>query len=193
MNNVPEYIALDHDSWLQYYPHWAVESDLDDLISQIQWQQHTIRLFGRNVLEPRLSAWIADEACCYRYSGNTREPQPWPEPILRWCQQLRLQSGYHFNSVLANLYRHGSDSMGWHSDDEAELGDKPMIASLSLGQPRRFLLRAKSGHQKIIELELGAGDLLMMGGECQSYYQHSVAKTKKIVGCRLNLTFRQIF
>lgn len=187
-----ELISLEAGSWLQLKREWAADIDLETLHHEVEWQQHRLQLFGREVLEPRLSAWIGDPHCSYRYSGRERLPAPWPTSLITMRQRLESDTGFRFNCVLANRYRQGSDSMGWHSDDEPELGPAPVVASVSLGQPRRFLIRSKKQHRMIMELTLGQGDLLIMGGNMQDCYQHSIAKTKKTVLERINLTFRQI-
>lgn len=162
------------------------------LRSQIAWEQGQIRMFGKWVMEPRLSAWYGDPGASYTYSGKRQEPLAWIPPLSE-VKELVEQAAYgRFNSVLMNLYRFGQDSMGWHSDDEKELGDAPMIASLNLGASRKFQLRRKDDKSQKIELELSHGSLLIMAGETQTYWQHQVPKTKKEVGERMNLTFRQI-
>ena len=136
---------------------------------------------------PRLTAWMGDHA--YRYSGLTNEPQPWPPALATLRDRLSEELGAPFNSCLANLYRDGSDSMGYHADDEPELGPQPVIASISLGARRRFALRHRTSRQRWT-WELGEGDLLVMSGESQRDYLHAVPKTARPVGPRMNLTFR---
>lgn len=182
------------DLW--WSPHFLTASQADEafeaLRSQIAWEQGQIRMFGKWVMEPRLSAWYGDPGAAYTYSGKRQEPLDWISPLAEVKELVEQASGGAFNSVLLNLYRFGQDSMGWHSDDEKELGDSPMIASLNLGATRKFQLRRKDDKAQKIELELSHGSLLIMAGETQTYWQHQVPKTKKTVGERLNLTFRQI-
>ena len=160
-----------------------------ELLAQVEWQSHRITIFGREMLEPRLSAWVGDEA--YRYSGRVRTPLPWT-PALDELRSVREEiSGARFNSVLCNLYRDGRDSMGWHSDDEPELGEQPVIASISLGSERRFRLRHRTKDEQITT-ELPPGSLLVMAGACQLHWKHAVPKTARPVEPRINLTFRQI-
>lgn len=172
-----------------YRPGWVPDAEavFADLQTEIAWEQHTIRIHGRTVPTPRLTAWMGDSA--YRYSGLVNEPQPWPSALAGLRDRLRRELGFAFNSCLANLYRDGSDSMGYHADDEPELGPRPVIASISLGARRRFALRHRSSGERWT-WELGEGDLLVMSDESQSEYRHAVPKTAKPVGPRMNLTFR---
>ena len=164
---------------------------LDALLAEIRWEQHHVRLFGRTVPSPRLSCWIGDAGSAYTYSGVRQEPRPWPSSLLPILDRLRAACGTAFNSALANLYRDGGDAMGWHSDDEPELGSEPVIASLSLGGSRRFLLRPRTAGDRLC-LELAHGSLLLMGGDCQQLYRHALPRTRRHVAARINLTFRQI-
>ena len=175
---------------------WLSASDAAALIAAlrigIQWEQHSIKLFGRSVPSPRLSCWIGDPGASYAYSRTRFEPRPWPEPLLGLRSLLQLECGGLFNSVLANWYRNGSDSMGWHADNEPELGHMPMIASISLGADRRFLMRRKDNPRERIDLLLQHGDLLLMHGDTQQHWQHAVPKARAVDGDRINLTFRYI-
>ncbi|MFM2486348.1 alpha-ketoglutarate-dependent dioxygenase AlkB family protein [Celerinatantimonas yamalensis] len=186
-----EKIELSAQSWLFLAPCWS-QLTYQNVVQTIDWEQHYIQLFGRSVKEPRLSAWIADPHCSYRYSGQRRAPKAWPELLTQLRTDLSDVCQVPFNSVLANLYRNGNDAMGWHSDDERELGGAPMIASLSFGSERRFLLRERSSKNKIGELQLGHGSLLLMAGDTQLQYQHCIAQTKRMVAPRINLTFRHV-
>ena len=176
--------------WQPYY----LQADeatrcLDLLWQELCWRQQEILIFGKKVMQPRLVAWYGDADARYQYSGLALEPLPW-HPVL---SDLRTQLEKHcqapFNSVLANAYRDGSDSMGWHRDDEPELGPRPVIASLSLGQERRFLLR-RNGADRSEGLLLTHGSLLVMKGESQRLYRHSLPRSKRPMGLRINLTFR---
>jgi len=164
------------------------------LIEETQWHQPEILMFGRKVRSPRLAAWYGDENAFYTYSGVTNSPLPWTSVLSELKDELEQVVQFRFNSVLINLYRDGNDAMGWHSDDEPELGDQPMIASVSLGASRRFLLRHKDVEKRTAStrLELSHGSLLTMGGQTQRYWQHSVSRTKKSVMQRVNLTFRRV-
>ena len=175
---------------MDYRPGWVPEQQalLDRLSADIAWEQHEITLFGRTVPTPRLTAWMGDVA--YAYSGVVNQPKPWPAALAALRDRLRAELGVGFNSCLANLYRDGSDSMGFHSDDEPELGPEPTIASISLGDRRRFVLRHRTTRERWT-WDLGAGDLLVMRDESQHAYAHAVPKTTRPVGVRMNLTFRK--
>ena len=184
------------DVVVRFHPGWLVAADADRLLQALigdaSWQVHRIRMFGRWLDSPRLSCWMGDADAHYRYSGADFLPHPWAPALLELREQLQQACAGSFNSVLLNRYRDGRDSMGWHSDDEPELGPTPLIASLSLGAPRRFLLRRRDDPAQKFEFLLGHGDLLLMRGHCQRDYQHALPKTARVSGERINLTFRQI-
>jgi len=162
------------------------------LLEQTPWQQPQVRLYGRACPVPRLVAWYGDAEASYRYSGLTHQPLPWT-PLLAQIRARVVETvGQALNGVLLNYYRDGDDSMGWHSDDEAELGSNPLIASLTLGATRRFDLRRKGQGRIEHSLWLEHGSLLVMRGPTQHYWQHQVAKTRSPCAPRLNLTFRLI-
>lgn len=161
------------------------------LHAEVDWAQRDIRLFGRQVPQPRLMAWSADAGVRYRYSGLQLDPQTWHPRVDQIRQELWRTVRCRFNSVLLNLYRDGHDSMGWHADDEPELGPEPVIASLSLGATRRLRLRPRSGGPGV-GFDLENGSLLLMSGASQALWQHAVPKTKREVGPRINLTFRRV-
>lgn len=191
---------LDHQPALpaavSYISAWLSPSEADLLFdvfrNMLQWQQQPIRMFGRMVMQPRLTAWYGDKGASYTYSGLHNEPLPWTSELLLLRNQLEQTTGKSFNSVLCNCYRNGADSMGWHSDDEPELGSDPFIASVSLGQARRFLLREKRNHLHKHALLLEHGSLLLMRGETQRNWQHSLPRTAVHCTERINLTFRHI-
>lgn len=158
----------------------------------LPWEVHRLRLFGREVDSPRLSAWIGDPGTAYRYSGATFEPHPWPPALQALRERVAAAAGCPLNSVLANLYRDGRDYMGWHSDDERDLGPQPVIASLSLGAPRRFRLKHRRDPDRTLALELTPGSLLLMRGDTQRNYRHALPKSVRATGERVNLTFRWI-
>lgn len=173
-----------------FVPVPEADAILARLLSELDWRRLEIRLFGRRVLQPRLTAWYGDPEAIYSYSGLQLEPLRW-HPLLE-ALKSRLESftGERFNSVLANAYRDGSDSMGWHSDDEKELGLEPFIASLSFGEERRFLVREKGRKSRAMVLQHGS--LLVMQGQSQRRFQHSLPKTRRAVGARVNLTYRMV-
>jgi alkylated DNA repair dioxygenase AlkB len=174
---------------VDYYPNWVAAADrlFRVLQREIVWEQNAVTLYGRTMPTPRLTAWMGDSA--YRYSGIVNQPVPWPEALAELRDRLRRELSVDFNSCLANLYRNGTDSMGYHSDDEPELGSRPTIASISLGERRRFELRHRTTRERW-SWDLGHGDLLVMRNESQSDYAHAVPKTSRPVGPRMNLTFR---
>lgn len=178
------------------FPHLESERLMARLQREIVWQQPQIRIAGRSVKIPRLQAWHGDESAHYRYSGLSIQPEPWTETLLIIKQRVEEVVGSTmpscFNSVLVNRYRSGQDSVGWHSDDEAELGVDPTIASLSLGQTRVFRLQHKQQADNKIKLELESGSLLLMYGELQHFWRHQLPKSKQRMGERINLTFRYI-
>ncbi len=165
---------------------------LKKLTDTIAWKQETILMFGRKVLTPRLTAWYGDENISYKYSGVTFYALPWTEELLAIKSKIEPLAGEIFNSVLLNLYRDGNDSMGWHSDDEPELGTNPIIASVNFGQEMRFDLRLKRDHKVKHQIILGNGSVLTMKGDIQHHWQHQVAKSAKSMTPRINLTFRRI-
>jgi alkylated DNA repair dioxygenase AlkB len=158
----------------------------------IEWGQDEIMMFGKKTKVPRLTSWYANPDVKYSYSGLELLPKQWTSELIELKSLVEKLSTHSFNSVLLNYYRDGADSMGWHSDDEKELGANPIIASLTFGYPRRFLIREKMDYKKKKEIELEDGSLLVMRGDFQETYQHSIPKTAKKVGERLNLTFRTI-
>ena len=165
------------------------EQYFQQLKSELNWQQEHITLFGKPVLQPRLQTWLGDAV--YTYSGLTMHPQPWTSTILDLKTQCERQAQTRFNSVLGNLYRDGEDYMGWHQDNERELGHQPVIASLNFGATRQFVFKHKITKEKIA-FQLTPGSLLIMAGETQQYWQHALPKTKRVNEPRINLTFRYI-
>lgn len=161
---------------------------LDALVDELEWREESVTLFGRTMAVPRLTAWYGDWA--YSYSGITHIPAAMPPTLNRLRSIAENVAGAPFNGVLANLYRDGADSMGWHSDNEPELGPQPVIASISLGGTRRFHLKHRDGSGDLVSLDLTHGSCLVMSGSCQENWRHQVPKTKKLVAPRVNLTFR---
>ena len=181
---------------LRYLADWQTPAIADawftELVAHTPWSQPRVILYGKESPVPRRVAWYGDAQAHYGYSGISHKPLAWTELLTHIRQLIEAEVQAPFNSVLLNYYRDGQDSMGWHSDDEAELGRNPIIASLSLGGSRRFDLR-RSGQGRIEHsLHLSHGSLLVMGGPTQHYWQHQVAKTRRPCAPRLNLTFRRI-
>jgi alkylated DNA repair dioxygenase AlkB len=180
--------AVLHESFLE-----PAEADemLATLLTEVPWQHHAITLFGKEVPEPRMSAWIADPGVSYLYSGRRRDPEPWTDTLAGLRDRAGEIAGSRFNSVLANLYRDGTDSMGWHADDEPELGTEPVIASVSLGAERRFDFRHNLTGETVSAI-LPHGSLLVMSGASQHSWKHRIAKATRVLQPRLNLTFRNV-
>jgi alkylated DNA repair dioxygenase AlkB len=167
---------------------------LQDLSTGIAWRQEHIQLWGKQHLQPRLTAWHGDAGSHYSYSGLDLTPLAWTPALVTIKRDIEAASGHHYNSVLLNLYRNENDSVGWHSDNEAELGRQPAIASLSLGATRTFKMRHKRRKDlPVFTLALPSGSLLLMSGPTQACWQHAVEKEKQTTGPRINLTFRHIF
>ncbi|WP_454255610.1 alpha-ketoglutarate-dependent dioxygenase AlkB family protein [Pseudomonas sp. Marseille-Q8238] len=179
---------------LDFMPQWLDASCADEwfrcLQAQTPWEQPNVVLHGREYPVPRLLAWYGEAA--YGYSGLMHRPQPWTPLLQHIRQRIEAMVDQPLNGALLNYYRDGNDSMGWHSDEEPVLGRNPLIASLNLGGTRRFDLRRKGSSRIEHSLELGHGALLVMRGTTQHYWQHQVAKTRKPVASRINLTFRLI-
>ena len=170
------------------------ESDrlMDTLKTTVAWRQEPILIYGKQVMQPRLTAWYGDENASYRYSGIEMKPLPWIPVLSMIRDRIRSHTGFEFNSVLLNQYRDGKDSMGWHRDNEPELGKHPVIASVSFGASRRFLFRKYREHDQKREITLGHGSLLIMKGETQTHWEHSIPKMLRLNQPRINLTFRWI-
>lgn len=182
---------------LLYWPSLAPGIDsatlLPALHAAVAWRQESITLFGRTHLQPRLIGWMGDPGCAYRYSGTLWEPAPWHPLVESLRRTVETQTGARFNSVLLNLYRDGQDGMGYHSDDEPELGPEPAIASLSLGAERPLHFRHRRDREEPTRrFPLADGSLLLMRGATQANWKHAIPKTRRPIGPRLNLTFRRI-
>ncbi len=164
---------------------------LASLLDEVPWKQEQITLFGKTRDMPRLTCWMGEAS--YTYSGLPNRPAPWSPTVQRLRDDVAALAGARFNGVLLNLYRDGADSMGWHADDERELGPDPVIASVSLGAVRRFRFRPKPRHSaEPFGIDLPDGSVLIMRGDTQANWQHAIPKTKRPVGPRINLTFRWI-
>lgn len=169
----------------------------DTLIDSLDWEQPRLKMFGREVLSPRLHAWHGDDDAHYRWSGRVWQPKPWPPALGRLRDRLQRQLSIRFNSCLVNRYRSGEDAMGWHADDEPELGLNPVIASISIGAVREFDfqhrgLRDLNGAAAKHRIPLADGSLLLMFGETQQHWKHRIRRQRNVSGERLNLTFRVV-
>jgi len=179
--------------WPEFFGKEESQELLEKLREETEWRQDQITIFGKKVNQPRLVAWYGDPGASYSYSGLKMEPNIWTPLLNDIRRKIETACENTFNSVLLNLYRNGQDSMGWHSDDEPELGQNPVIASLSLGQERMFHLRHK--FQKDIPTQkilLNSGGLLIMAGSTQHFWKHQIPKSKRKMEARMNLTFRKI-
>ena len=177
--------TLDYDA--AFYAKDRADSFFDRLGAETPWRQEQSR-FGPF---PRLTAWYADADLTYSYSGVTHHGLAWTDTLTQIRHDVEETAGVPFNSLLLNFYRDGNDSIGYHSDDEPELGVHPIIASISLGAVRQFILKHKKTRERLA-FDLAHGSLLVMGGTCQHHWMHGVPKTKAVVGARINLTFRNI-
>jgi alkylated DNA repair dioxygenase AlkB len=181
---------------LSYYPNFLKKELADHyfeiLSHQLQWQTEYYKMFGKILASPRLVAWYGNEGLNYRYSGIKHQAFAWTKELFNIKNDLEKNLNCDFNSVLANLYRDGQDSMGWHADDEPELGQYPIIASISLGASRIFSFRSIQKPRQSIKISLTHGSLLVMEGETQHHWQHAILKTTKCIEPRINLSFRLI-
>lgn len=193
--NDSKFNLLPCDGTLNYYGKiFSLAEDerfFQALLHTDHWQQDEVIMFGKRIITARKVAWYGDAGFAYSYSGTTKQPLPWTAELLELKQIVQRSTGANFNSCLLNLYHHGGEGMGWHSDDEKTLGENPCIASLSFGAERKFSLKHKSTLQTI-SLVLESGSLLVMKGATQAHWLHSIPKTKKITSPRINLTFRTI-
>lgn len=179
-----------------YYPDFLQQDEAaqfyDIIEKETNWQQDDIKVFGKVYAQPRLTALFADNEKPYSYSNIIMYPSVFTSALSEIKKRIEAIACVSFTTCLLNLYRDGKDSNGWHSDDEKELGEKPTIASVSLGGSRVFKLRNKDDHSIKTQLTLEAGSLLLMKGETQHNWQHQIPKTVKTVEPRVNLTFRII-
>ncbi|MEJ7823146.1 MAG: alpha-ketoglutarate-dependent dioxygenase AlkB [Chitinophagaceae bacterium] len=185
-----------NDAELLYYPTFFDKNESDklftSLLENISWQQDKIMMYGKELPLPRLSAWYGENQKPYTYSGITLQPLPWTEELILIKSKIEEVAKVKFSSVLLNRYRDGQDYVGWHADDEKELGKNPVIGSVNFGATRKFQLRRKDDHKQKFEVDLQHGTYLVMQQATQHFWQHQVPKTAKKIGERLNLTFRVI-
>lgn len=193
MDNTHNNLLPSHGE-LHYYPSFIdgqlAQRYYDVLLKGISWQQESITIYGKQVLQPRLTAWYG--AASYTYSGTTMSPQPWTPPLSEIKSMVECFTGATFNSVLLNLYRDGKDYMGWHRDNEKELGTEPVIASVSLGAVRSFQVRKYKTKDRKLSIEAAPGSLITMQGIIQSHWEHCLPKRLRVKDSRINLTFRRI-
>jgi alkylated DNA repair dioxygenase AlkB len=194
-----EFPDLDVTVFKNYFDPVEALSLFKLLHETVPWEQESIKMFGKETPIPRMTAWFGDPEKTYTYSGILNQPHDWallPE-LEAMREKLNQTCTTSFNSVLLNLYRDGNDSVDWHADDERELGPEPMIASVSLGETRKFDFRSKHDSKLKRSVELFSGDIVVMSGLTQQYWEHRVPKTaekiRKSTGPRINLTFRTIY
>jgi alkylated DNA repair dioxygenase AlkB len=175
-----------------FFPQAEADRLLQELLTTTPWRQESIKLYGKSIDVPRLTAWYGDEGMGYTYSGIVNEPQPWTPALLEVKRAVEVPAGVMFNSVLLNRYRSGKDSVAWHADDEKEFGENPVIASVSFGGTRTFQFQHKKRKDLKASVELTHGSLLIMRGATQHKWLHQIPKTAKDVPERVNLTFRAV-
>ncbi|MDN3671048.1 alpha-ketoglutarate-dependent dioxygenase AlkB [Echinicola jeungdonensis] len=163
-----------------------------DLQTSIPWEQDEINIFGKKILTKRKVAWFGDKPYLYTYSNATKKALPWTKELMGLKNSVEEKTDSSFNTCLLNLYHFGEEGMGWHSDDEPELGQQPVIAALSLGAERKFYFKHKIS-KKSISIILEPGSLLLMKGNTQANWLHRLPPTKKVTRPRISLTFRTIF
>ena len=181
---------------LEYYPQFISKPDSNSLlqkfIDETPWRQTTQKMWDKEYLTPRLTAWYGDPGTDYSFSGGLKNPMPWTPELLLLKEKVEQAAGKRFNSVLLNYYRDGSDSVAWHSDKESVLGKNPVIASVSFGQVRSFDIRNKANHKEHYAIKLEHGSFLLMKAGLQEHWDHRIAKSTKPIGARVNLTFRVV-
>ncbi|MFV9550572.1 alpha-ketoglutarate-dependent dioxygenase AlkB family protein [Algibacter sp. PT7-4] len=181
---------------ITYYPNFFNTEDsnlyLKNLLKTINWQQDTITVYGKKHLQPRLTAFYADNGKTYKYSNIIMQPHTFKNDLLKIKNKIETKLKIKFTSCLANLYRNGNDGNGWHADNEKQLGKNPIIASVTFGAERSFQFKHKTNKLLKTKLTLQHGSLLLMQGETQKNWLHQIPKTKKNIGKRINLTFRII-
>lgn len=181
---------------LEFREHFLTLEESDQLFSQLlentPWKQRTQTIYDKKVLTPRLTAWYGDDEKSYKLGGSEFEVNAWTPQLLSLKNRIEEAFEYEFNSVLLNLYRDNNDSVAWHRDKESRYGDRPVIASLSLGQTRKFDFRKLDHHQSKYSIPLPHGSLLMMKGDLQESWEHRIAKSALHMKERINLTFRLV-
>ncbi|TXE16681.1 alpha-ketoglutarate-dependent dioxygenase AlkB [Psychroserpens burtonensis] len=175
-----------------FYNATNAEYYFDILKKTVNWQQDDITLFGKTYKQPRLTSLYANNSKPYSYSNITMQPTIFTSELQQIKSDIEQEVEHQFTSVLLNLYRNGNDSNGWHADNEKALGKNPVIASLSFGETRPFHFKHRHIKDERHKINLNHGSLLLMRGEMQHYWLHQIAKTKKTIGERINLTFRTI-
>lgn len=184
------------DAVFEFYPNFFLNEEADILFEKLRlqtpWQHDEITIFGKKILQPRLTCLFGNEGKPYSYSGLTMQPQPWNSTVMHIKNEVEANCNENFTTVLANLYRNEKDSNGWHADNERELGRNPIIASVSFGEERKFQLKHISDNNIKLSLNLTHGSLLLMKEGSQIHYKHQIPKASQPKNNRINLTFRTI-
>ena len=184
------------DAVFEFYPNFFLNEEADILFEKLRletpWQHDEITIFGKKILQPRLTCLFGNEGKPYSYSGLTMQPKPWNSTIMHIKNEVEANCNENFTTVLANLYRNEKDSNGWHADNERELGRNPIIASVSFGEERKFQLKHISDNNIKLSLDLTHGSLLLMKEGSQIHYKHQIPKASQPKNNRINLTFRTI-
>ena len=196
MQNDTQENLLPKDGETFFFAHFftAEESSFyfETLLKEIAWKEEPIIIFGKKIMQPRLTAWYGEAGKAYSYSGITMQPNLWTPTLLQIKERIESTSGVIFNSALLNFYRDGQDSNGWHSDNEKELGVNPVIGSVSFGASRTFKFKHRRDKRLNCSVDLANGSFLLMKGPTQHHWLHCIPKTKKVVESRINITFRII-
>jgi alkylated DNA repair dioxygenase AlkB len=161
-------------------------------VNEIKWKQEPIKIFGKEIMQPRLTAFYGDAEKVYSYSGIIMKPHAWTNELLEIKTKIETVAQVKFTSALLNFYRNEKDSMGWHRDNEKDLGNNPVIGSVSFGATRIFQLRDYKSRSITKSVELTNGSFLFMRGETQHVWEHQLPKTSRQLGERINITFRKI-
>lgn len=189
----PELQDADLQYYSQFYTAGHATKLYHSLMNELSFNESQIQMFGKTVTIPRLQAWHGHAGLTYTYSSTTLVAEPWTTTLQSILKNVSEHCSHDFNAVLCNLYRDGQDSVGWHADNEPELGEQPIIASLSFGEARMFQMRHKQDKSNTWRQILEHGSLLMMKGNTQKYWLHQLPKTTVFKQPRINLTFRKIY
>ena len=187
---------LPKDGEVLFYPNFFSNEEsnyfFESLLNKVSWRQEAIFLFGKEIMQPRLTAWYGDYGKSYSYSGITMQPDIWIHPLIIIKERIEKIAGIQFTSALLNQYRDQNDSVGWHRDNETELGKNPVIGSVSFGATRKFVFQHCLEKDLKASVELCNGSFLLMRGQTQHFWRHSIPKLRAQVEARINITFRVI-
>ncbi|MBC7466158.1 MAG: alpha-ketoglutarate-dependent dioxygenase AlkB [Bdellovibrio sp.] len=195
INEPYQILPKDGQAWL--FPEFISAEKADayfkNFMSDVSWQQEPILIFGKWVMQPRLTALYGTSDKPFGYSGIIMKPHPMTKVMLEIKNQLTKVCDVDFNTILFNQYRNGQDSMGWHRDNETELGVNPVVASISFGDTRKFRFRHYNEKKRTVDVDLTHGSLLLMTGSTQHHWEHALPKTARSEAPRINLTFRKVY